>query len=693
MRNDFQIFVKQIPALRILAGIVSGILLQEYFSFSLHFLICVLIAFGLFFISYNFLSLKKKFAYRWTIGLIIITLLSGIGALIHYINNDTHYTNWVGNTDSIESYEIVIKQPLEAKPKTFKTLGEVTNVFIGQEWKPARGKVLLYFRNDSIPRLSIGSVIITNKPLQLIKNAGNPGEFNYQRYSRRNNIYYQSFFNQKEYKVATYNVSYPLKSWLNNLRNGVMSIIDKYINGRNERAVAKALLIGYRKEIDRELYQSFTNTGVVHIIAISGMHLAMIYAAMLVLLKPLRKKNNGKLIGNIITLIVIWLFTLLAGFVPSIARAAVMFSFIIIGETMQRKTNIYNSLAASAVVLLLINSYNLWDVGFLLSYTAVLSIVIFQRPVNQWLYIENKLLRAVWNVISVTVSAQILTLPVILYYFHQFPVMFIISNLIAVPLSGLILYLEVLLIILSPVPLIAAWCAFATEKLLTLFNEFINYLNRNPFAFIDNIHINGLQVLLLFTIILLLYQSFINKKRKFLYPVGLLFIAIFGIYFIDRNKYKQQKKVLVYNVSQNVIINFIDGHSSFILAKDSIQQGSATDNYVIQPSHYHYFTRQVNHLSNLKLSYPFIHFNDYKIFVVNRKNELPAIPDESMQLVIFDSYNDDIEPVRLLFPRAEFVFSNTNRFWKVDQWKKECNSLHLRCHSTAQDGAFIMNVQ
>lgn len=693
MRNDFQIFLKQIPALRILVGIVSGILLQEYFSFSTKQILSVLLALLLLFIGYYFVSIKNKFAYRWISGIVVVCLFCCAGALLHVFNKDSNQKNWYAHYDSATAYEIVIQQTLEEKPKTLKTVGKITHVLINNKWQSAEGNVLLYFRKDSLPDITIGSVILTNKPLQLIKNSGNPGEFNYQQYSNRNNFYHQLFLSKNEYILSEKKVNYPFKTLLAAMRTSVMHTIDTYIKGDDERAVAKALLIGYRKDIDRDLYQTFTNTGVVHIIAISGMHLAMIYAAMLVILKPLRRRKNGKIVAGIITLVVIWLFTLLAGSVPSIARAAVMFSFIIVGEMLSRKTNIYNSLAASALVLLLINSYTLWDVGFLLSYSAVLSIVIFHKPIHKSVYIQNKLLQTIWNIISVTLSAQILTLPFILYYFHQFPALFIISNLIAVPLSGLILYLEAFLIFISPVGFIAKPVGYITEILISWFNSFIVYIDQIPFVLIRNIHFTALQAFLLFAIISLLYILIIKKKYKLLLHCTILLAGIIAIGFIEKSKHKNQEKIIVYNTSQNLVINFIKDYQSFIISKEEILKGSTSDIYVIQPSHYYFHTKETDSLTGIHIDFPYIRYKDYNIFVLRDIASLPVNTNDTINLVIADNYNDEIETVEKKFPNATFVFANTNRFWKIEQWKKQCKSLHLRCHSTAQDGAFIVDVQ
>jgi competence protein ComEC len=172
------------------------------------------------------------------------------------------------------------------------------------------------------------------------------------------------------------------------------------------------------------------------------------------------------------------MFSLIAGMAPSILRSAIMFTVIAIGEAFSKRNNIYNGLAISAIIILVINPFSLWDVGFQLSYSAVLSIVLFSPYIKNWLYFKNKLLRGFWNLNSITLSAQILTLPVVLYHFHQFPILFLVTNILAVPWSGLILYAELFLIVFSWWQPLASLIGKVTEFMIGVMNKFILKLRK-----------------------------------------------------------------------------------------------------------------------------------------------------------------------------------------------------------------------
>ncbi|MBL7735890.1 MAG: ComEC/Rec2 family competence protein, partial [Chitinophagaceae bacterium] len=292
-----------------------------------------------------------------------------------------------------------------------------------------------------------GNIISFNKPLQPIKNfmPPGPGSFDYRRYCAFAGIHFQVFLRPGEFTVLPETHSSPLQALLIYTREKIIRIIQKYIPGKKEQGLAEALLIGYKDDLDKSLLQSYSNTGVVHVIAISGLHLGLIYALLKAICLPIARLKKGRWIEPLVVLSGLWLFSLLAGGAPSVLRSAVMFSFIVLGKSISREASIYNNLAASAFALLCYHPYWLWDVGFQLSYAALTGIVMFMKPVYRLLVFKNKMADAAWKLNAVTIAAQWLTLPLILFYFRQFPNLFLLTNFIAVPLSSIILIGELLL--------------------------------------------------------------------------------------------------------------------------------------------------------------------------------------------------------------------------------------------------------
>ncbi|HUQ67559.1 MAG TPA: ComEC/Rec2 family competence protein, partial [Flavitalea sp.] len=256
-------------------------------------------------------------------------------------------------------------------------------------------------------------------------------------------------------------------------------------------------MIGYKNDLDKTLIQSYSNTGVVHVVAISGLHLGLIYSILNIICSSFKRK----LLRPVIILTGLWLFTLLAGASPSVLRSAMMFSTIVVGDELSKKSSVLNNLAISAFILLCYDPFWLWDLGFILSYGALLSIVLFMKRVYNLYLSENKICDTIWKVNAVTISAQILTLPVLIYYFNQFPNLFIITNFIAIPLSGIVLIGEILLCSIYFIEPVARYCGKLLTIIIKLMNGVVEYINHLSFSSTRDIHINFLQVVLLYVFI------------------------------------------------------------------------------------------------------------------------------------------------------------------------------------------------
>jgi competence protein ComEC len=478
--------------------------------------------------------------------------------------------------------------------------------------------------------------------------------------------------------------------WLTATRDKTLSILKKYIPGKKESGVAEALLSGYRDDLDRDLVRSYSNTGVVHIIAISGLHLGMIYGLLLFMLKPFRKIKWMRWAKPVIILAILWGFSLLAGAAASILRSVVMFSFIVIGESLGRRTNMYNTLAASAFCLLVYNPYFLWDVGFQLSYTAVLSIVLFMKPVYKWMYFENKLLSSIWQLNSITLAAQPFTLPIILYYFHQFPNLFLFTNFIAVPLSGFILYSELLLLIFSSLPWLAPITGKLAAFLISQMNGFIERTDRLPYAVTGNLQVSLYQTILLYFTISCLAWWLLQKNIRGLLT-GLGFLCCFTLLnCLIALSHTKQRKLIVYNIPKHSAIDIMEGRGYQCIADNGLLQNTGLQQFHLQPSRVMHGVKEAGTLENTFIHDGMIATSHKTILLINRPVDLPALQRKIPVDIIILSGNPKLWLSRLaaVFDCPQYVFDGSNPLWKIQYWKKDADSLHLRHHSTPEQGAF-----
>ena len=634
-------------------------------------------------------------------GVIIQLLLICFGLLITWQKDIRHDSKWYGNYYKDSSYLVVrIDEPLVEKTKSFKANGYVESVLQNGNSISCKGKMLLYFSKDSGKNdLHYGDKILVNKNLQTIKNSGNPGAFNYQRYAAFQQIFHNVFLKEKDWVILNgaggKHINH-LKQFIFSAREYVLTVLRKSVGaGKDELSIAEALLIGYTNDLDKDLVQAYSNTGVVHIIAISGMHLGLIYVMLVWLFAKIPLVNKSKLLQVILILSCLWLFSLLTGAGASVLRSAVMFSFIALGNSFSKKASIYNSLAASAFVMLCYNPYYLWDVGFQLSYLAVLGIVIFQKPIYNCLYLKNKWVNKLWELVSISTAAQLLTFPACIYYFHQFPNLFLITNIIAVPLSGIILYTEIALVALSWIPFAGLYLGKLVAGLVWSMNKLILWVNDLSFAVWDKIPSTVLSTWLLYAVVIGLSGWLISRNKKsFLFGICCLFVFT-GMNAYNRWQFSHQQKLIVYNIPQHQAIDFVSG-TNYQFAGDSILlEDGGLQNIHLKPGRIALQqNKKVDTISTIFQQKIFYQFNNKRILVIDEPLMIESLTKRMDVDLIIISKNPKLYIVQLAraFNCRQFVFDASNPLWKIEKWQQECKLLNLKSHSIPAKGAFVYNI-
>ncbi len=566
---------KRIPFLRIIIPFIAGIACQNYTSTHPYTggtlaIICLIAI-----ILYSFADIPLQYRLRRINGLVVNILLFAFGMLCIYSKDVKTNTTWIGHhAKMVNILRVRINAELSEKQSTYKTEGTIISDSL-------KGRLLLYFRKDSLrPKVETGDHIFIRNVAELIPSNHNPGGFNYQRYCGLKQVYHQAFLKNNDYKLSGYNDAKALEKLILFLQKNVLNTFRKNIPS-SEIGLAEALLIGYKEDLDRDLLQRYSNTGVVHVIAISGLHLALVYLIIEKLLSVLFKKKSWA--KALLVILCLWIFTLLAGASPSVVRSAAMFSIIVWGESFQKRSNILNSLFASAFLLLSYDPYWLWDLGFQLSYTAVLGLVLFAKPAYDLLYIPNKLLDKLWKMCSVTLAAQLLTLPIILYNFHQFPVYFVFTNMICVPLSSLILMLEILLCAVSAINPFASILGTSISWLIGLMNQTVDFFSELPLSVIYPLRISEIQSWLMFGAITCFY--FYKKYSiKLLFNAGLVCIWLIFLAHIQWQRIvARQNMVIIYNAGKTRAMDIIYGDETIMIADSAVIDGNNFKRY-IEPS-------------------------------------------------------------------------------------------------------------
>ncbi len=395
--------------------------------------------------------------------------------ILSYVHDIRNRSNWFAG---FHADTIILRLSSEPSAgKFYKTAtADILFVQTTQKWQEVKGKSRVRLPADT--HFSEGDVLLTTGKVHPIPDTGPQKSF--ARYLAIQGIYHDFRPNRNQLILLAAEKNRPDR--IGRIRDQILNILDSYFTLPEVRGLAKALLVGYRGELEKELSLAYSKTGVVHVIAISGLHLGLIYGLLLLILRPLSHLPGFRISGGLLILIVLWIFTLVCGASPSVVRSAIMFSFLITGNIIHSRPMAGNMLAASALVMLIANPMVVYDIGFQLSYAAVGSLLVYNKAISSLYTPDNGILAMAWSSISTSLSAQILTTPFVLYHFHQFPLLFLLANLVAIPLSGIALLLLILICALFLLSIPAHWVAIATEWTIRLMNDRVLALAGLPFG-------------------------------------------------------------------------------------------------------------------------------------------------------------------------------------------------------------------
>ena len=687
---------KEAPFIRLVIPLILGVILENYFHFSSFSLLLSLVCF----ISSGFIlsKLELKVFYKlisiW--GILLFFVITSIGALLTFNKDARNHLSFFGNLcDTGTSLIIKINEPIQEKSKTYKGSCTVENIINGNRIINATGKIFVYFeKSKNSSQLKYGDRVLIKGAPQEINNAGNPGEFDYKTYASRQQIYYTIYAANNTWHIVGANRN-AIMHFIYNSRETILSLIKNNIKGNNNQAsLAEALLIGYTADLDKELLQEYINTGVVHIIAISGMHLGLIYLLLIWVLNRIPGVNKLATIKAILILICIWLFALLTGGNASILRSALMFSCILVAQNTGKQPSIYNGLCFSAFLLLCYNPFLLWDVGFQLSYLSILGIVIFHKYVVSVLNFKNKLLAGIWNMMSLTICAQLLTFPLCIYYFHQFPNIFLLSNLILIPLSSLILFVEIILLCTSPINIAAKIIGEICSHLISVMNNLISWFNSLPHAVTENLRASVGSTLLLYVFIFSISVWILRKSNKSLYGTICSLSVLVFLVIASKWKHVNQNALVIYNIKNLTAIDFIRGKKCAFIGDEEAINDNNVYNYDLKPSRIFYQASDLVQLEKVGYKNDQIYFfHNKSLVVIDNRNLGRYIKPQDVDIVLLTkTARISIQELQSIYRARVYVFDHSNQLWKIEQWKKECEELHLRFHSIPDKGAFILNL-
>ena len=463
---------------------------------------------------------------------------------------------------------VVLETPLE-KPNSYKSVLQIETIFQHDSVLPANELVIAYFaKNESISFLQAGDIIIFDKAPQSIENNNNPYEFDYKSYLEKKKVYRQVYLPSNNWNKTNRSKKSPF-IWAERTREKLLQIYRNHAIDEKEFEILSALTLGYKRELDPETKRVFSASGAAHVLAVSGLHVGIIFWIITILFGFLRKRKSGRIIFMLITISILWIYAFIAGLSPSVMRAATMFSIIAVGEKLNRRSNIYNLLAASAFVLLLFNPNNLFDIGFQLSYAAVFGIVFLQPKLAKLIFVKNKILNFFWMLVTVSISAQIATFPISSFYFGQFPTYFWLTNTFVIPSVMVLIPLGMLMLVVSAIPVVSSALAFLLNMTIKLIYFLLSSIYKLPYSVLD-ISVGNLQLCLLLATIGAVF-IFLKNQNVFYLKTALFFALTFMLSNLVKNINQLFKiELIVYNTGKNPSVHFIHGRNNYIISEEKI---------------------------------------------------------------------------------------------------------------------------
>jgi competence protein ComEC len=496
-------------------------------------------------------------------------------------SRDTHFTHFVSGESALL---VQVDEMPVPKTRSIKTIVQVKAVQQRGRWLAVSGKLLCYLGNSSKLTPAYGQTLLVHGNLQPVNGPMNPDEFDYRKYLAIHGITHQLYADSLSWAVTSISsTGNLLKSKAIAWRTYLLGVLQRAGLSGTDYGVVAALVLGDDDHIDPGLMHAYAASGTLHVLSVSGLHVAIVYLIFNAMLGFLLRFKNGLYIKAVLLITVLWMYALLTGMSPSVLRSAAMLSFVVGGSCMRQRPHILNTLAASAIVLLLVDPYLLFDVGFQLSYTAVAGIVLIEPFIREKYEPGNWLMRQVWGLTSVSLAAQLATFPLGFYYFQQFPVYFLLANLVVIPLSTVVMYAGMLLLVFAAVPYVSDFIVAILKGTLFLLNGSVRLTETLPGAVIHTTRIGLLQLFLLYTFAGGLFLFWIRKHLRWLQLAGVSGIALLLLLLVQQQRESAQRELLVYSLKQASGIGFISGTNAVLLGDSTFYNQENLAEFHIEP--------------------------------------------------------------------------------------------------------------
>jgi len=671
--------VLDFPLTKITIWFLFGILFCYYCKPSLDIAISVfIVAIIVFTILYFLIKRNKRFTTFFGINTYFISFVIGILTLLLHTNS-LQKSNYIHCKKAFETPQIItftLREKLKSNAYNDRFIAIINNIDGGNY----SGKIIVNIQKDSLKNLIIGNVIKVKTVLQQNSSNKNPNQFDYGKYLADKQIYAQIYTNKTEI-VINKNPKKNIWYYSGRLHSRIVRNLEKANFNKEEMNVALALILGQQQDISSDIIQDYQYSGATHILSVSGLHVGFIMLFINFILKPIPNTRKGSLIKLISILLSLASFAIISGLSPSVLRSVVMFSFLAIGNHLRRSGSIYHTLLVSILLILLCEPYFLFDVGFQLSYLALFFIVWLQPLLKQIWTPKHKIQTTIWNALTVSFAAQIGTLPLCLYYFHQFPGLFFVTNIVIIPILSFIMIAGIIVMILAifmspPVIIIEVF-----EKSIYLLNKTIHIVASFEWFVIRDISFN-FYYLLTFYIFIISAIVWSKKPNYNQFVFLLITIVLLQLSFIyTKKEIENTNELIVYNTKKNTLLSERTGKKITLFTNDTLSKNSILNAYLVG---------NFGKLSSTNKIKNVLYFNGKKISIIDSSGiyETRIQPDI---LILTQSPKINLDRIlENLHPKI-IIADASNSYSIQKTWKYTCLKKNIPFHATSEKGYYKLN--
>jgi competence protein ComEC len=669
------------PLTKIIVAFILGIVLSSRLDLDYVYLLITLSISLITLCTLHFFG-KKTVAYKTGFGIICLFVGLLLGIFSSQLHDDrlvqNHYSHVIPKEDDVIDATLVIQEKLRETTKNRRYKASIISV----NGEASYGKIIVNIsKKEAGKTIQIGDKVSVNASYFENKPNFNPHQFNYGEYLEKQQIYGQLYVKSSD--IVVIGIERSLWISFSNYRESLIANFEKTSLAKDELYVFVALLLGQQQDISPEILKDYQYAGAVHILSVSGLHIGFILMFLNQLLSRVPNSKNGSLLKLFIILIGLWSFATLAGLSASVVRSVTMFSFLAIGNHLRRTVNIYYTLLVSMFLLLLFKPSFLYDVGFQLSYLALFFIIWLQPILHNIWQPKNKIVTYFWSIITVSTAAQIGTMPLSIYYFHQFPGLFFLTNLVILPLLGMIMAVGVISILLAAINFIPDFIVHLVSFSIKVLNAIIHWVAGFESFVIQNISFSETLVWLSYLVIISFVLYLKNKSFYRLISVLIAVILLQFGYIYQKKITESSHEVVIFNQNKNTLITERIGDKVSLYTPDSLHQ-KVDENQAVQS----YLIGTFSHIRNKENYSKLMYLHSKKIVVIDKDAVYSKKAQPDIVLLVnspkvnLDRMIQQIKPKQIIADGSNFKSYCT-------LWKQTCIKQKIPFHHTSEKGSYI----